>query len=278
MREQWAKLCRTIPLGSGPPGMPDLWLELRPTSALAAQPIVDEKAVTLAIGMRAETRVVTSETKPECPFPTRLDIVPHMDQGQVNVDLPIDIPFSELNRLVEAELKERSFPISETGGLTATVQSVKLQASGERLLISLGIRANETRSWLHLGADATIHIWGKPVLDREQQQLHFDYVDLDVQSEAAFGALGLAAQPAVPHLRKALADHTEIDLAPLVANARKNIEAAVEAFRNTATNAQLEVQVTNVRLAGIEFDATTLRIIASAEGTVHVTVTKLGSN
>jgi hypothetical protein len=275
VREQWAKLCHTIPLGSGPPGMPDLWLELRPTRALAAQPLIDHTAVTLTIGVRAETRVVTAETKPVCPFPAQLDIVSQIDQGQVNVDLPIDIPFSEVNRLVEAQLKGKSFPISESGGITATVRGAKLQASGDRLVMSLGIRVNETKTWLRLGADATIHIWGKPVLDRARQRLHFDYIELDVQSEAVFGALGFAAQPAVPYLQKTLADHAEVDLAPLVANARKNIEAAIVSFRNNTTDAQLEAQVVGVQLAGIEFDATTLRIIASAEGTVRVTVNSL---
>jgi hypothetical protein len=275
VREQWAKLCRTIPLGSGPPGTPDLWLELRPIRALAGQPRIDETAVTLTIGMRAETRVITAETKPDCPFPAQLDIVPQMDQGEVNVDLPIDIPFTEVDRLIEAQLKGMTFPLDQSGAFIATVRSAKLQASGDRLLISLGIRANETKTWLGLGADATVHIWGRPVLDRAQQQLHFDYVELDVQSEAAFGALGFAARPAIPHLQKALADHAQIDLSPLVANARNNIERAISDFRQDATGTQIDAQVVDVRLTGIEFDAKTVRVIASAEGSVRVTVNKL---
>jgi hypothetical protein len=275
VREQWAKLCRTIPLGSGPPGTPDLWLELRPIRALAGQPRIDETAVTLTIGMRAETRVITAETKPDCPFPAQLDIVPQMDQGEVNVDLPIDIPFTEVDRLIEAQLKGMTFPLDQSGAFIATVRSAKLQASGDRLLISLGIRANETKTWLGLGADATVHIWGRPVLDRAQQQLHFDYVELDVQSEAAFGALGFAARPAIPHLQKALADHTQIDLSPLVANARNNIERAIADFRKDTNGMQIDARVVDVRLTGIEFDAKTVRVIASAEGSVRVTVNKL---
>ena len=276
VREQWAKLCRTIPLGSGPPGTPDLWLELRPTRALAGQPSIDETALTLILGMRAETRVVTAETKPNCPFPSQLDIVPQMDRGQVNVDLPIDIPFTEADRLIEAQMKGKIFPLDKSGAFTATVRSAKLAASGDRLLISMDIRANETKTWLGLGADATIHIWGKPVLDRAQERLRFDYVELDVQSEAAFGALGFAAQPVVPYLQKALADHAQIDLTPLVANARKNIESAIADFRKNTAGVQLDAEVVDVQLTGIEFDATTLRIVASAKGTVSVTVNKLG--
>ena len=275
MREQWAKMCRTIPLGSGPAGAPALWLEFRPTRALAAQPRIDQTAVILTVGVRAETRIVTSETKPDCPFPAQLDIVPQMDQGQINIELPIDIPFAEVDRLIETQLKAAPFVLDKSGAFTATVRSAKLAASGDRLLLTMNIRANETNTWLHLGADATIHVWGRPVLDRARQQVHFDNIDLDVQSEAAFGALGIAAQAAMPYLRKLLTDHVQIDLAPLVANARSNIEAAIADFRENAVGTQLDAKVTDVHLAGIEFDAKTLRIIASAEGTVRVTLNKL---
>ncbi len=47
-RIQWAKACRSIPLqGAGAAAsMPALWLELRPTRAVAVQPRVDAAAVT----------------------------------------------------------------------------------------------------------------------------------------------------------------------------------------------------------------------------------------
>src|SRR5438105_38005 len=32
-RREWAKMCRAIPLGRAAPGVPDLWLEVRPTRA-----------------------------------------------------------------------------------------------------------------------------------------------------------------------------------------------------------------------------------------------------
>ena len=52
-RAQWAKACRSIPLqGTGAASsLPALWLELRPTHAIAAQPRVDASAVTLTLGI-----------------------------------------------------------------------------------------------------------------------------------------------------------------------------------------------------------------------------------
>src|SRR3982075_137162 len=48
-RAQWAKLCRSIPLqGAGAASsLPALWLELRPTRAIAAQPRIAASAATL---------------------------------------------------------------------------------------------------------------------------------------------------------------------------------------------------------------------------------------
>src|ERR1700726_1831672 len=52
-RAQWAKACRSIPLqGTGASSsLPALWLELRPTRAIAAQPHVDASEITLTPGI-----------------------------------------------------------------------------------------------------------------------------------------------------------------------------------------------------------------------------------
>src|SRR5262249_14897499 len=84
-RREWAKMCRSIPLRGAGPGLPNLWLELRPTRAFAAQPRVDANALVLTLGVQAETRIVPAETKPNCPFPAQLEIVPRTEQGRVNI-------------------------------------------------------------------------------------------------------------------------------------------------------------------------------------------------
>jgi hypothetical protein len=275
MQAEWAKMCRSVPLGAGPPGTPDLWLEMRPTQAMAAQPRIDGKAVTLTLGIRAETRILTAESKPDCPLPSQLNIVPQMDQGQVYVDLPIDIPFVEVNRMIEAELKGKTFPLDESGAFIAAVNSVEIAPSGDRLLLALGIKVKETKTMLGLGASATIYLWGRPVPDRKARKLRFADVVLDVRSDAAFGALGFVARAATPYMQKVITENAEIDLAPTIADARKNIEAAVAEFRRQQNDVLLDAQVIDVSLAGVQFDAKTLRIITSSEGTVRVEVLKL---
>ncbi len=189
--------------------------------------------------------------------------------------MPIDIPFTEVNRLLEAQLKGKTFPDDKSSAFSATIRSLNLAASGDRLLLSLRVKANENKSWFGFGAEATVHVWGRPVLDRAHQTLRLNDIALDVESEAAFGLLGTAARTAVPYLEQALAENAVVDLVPLAANARKSIDAAIADFRKSADGVRVDAAVTDLRLVGIEFDAKTLRVIAEADGTVGVAVTKL---
>jgi hypothetical protein len=274
-RREWAKMCRAIPLGKAAPGVPDLWLEVRPTRAFAAQPKTDAAALTITVGVQAETRIVPAEVKPECPFPAALELVAPMEQGRVSIGVPIDLPFTEVNKLIEAQLKGRTFPEDGSGQVAVTVNHAELAASGDRLLISLRVKAREKASWFGFGADATVHVWGKPVLDRTRQVLALAEIEVDVESEAAYGLLGTAARAALPYLKDALAENARIDLKPFAANARRSIEAALADFRKNEQDVQVDAAITDLRLAGIEYDAKTLRIIAEAEGTAKVAISAL---
>ena len=104
-------MCRSLPLGGGNTGLPELWLEMRPIRAAAAQPQIDARDVTLTIGVQAETRIVPAATKPACPFPDKLELVPPMDNGKLAVGVPIDLPFTELNKLLRGAAQgQESFP------------------------------------------------------------------------------------------------------------------------------------------------------------------------
>lgn len=274
-RAEWDKMCRSIPLGAAGPEVPDLWLEMRPVRAYAAQPrIVDGWAI-LTVGMQAETRIVPAQTKPTCPFPAKLDLVPPMDQGRVAIALPIDIPFTELNRILAAQIKGMTFPEDPNAPIHVTVNDSSINASGDRLLISLRVRGVERRSWFGLGADAMVHVWGRPTLDRKEQVLSLTDIELAVESEAAFGLLGAAAKAARPQLQAALAENAVVDLKPLAENARKSIQAAIGDFTKQTPGVKADAQVTGLRLVGIEFDSNTLRVVAEADGSARAQVTRL---
>jgi hypothetical protein len=274
-RRQWAKMCRSVSLGAAGAGLPDLWLEIRPTRAFAGQPRIDATSVTLVVGVQAETRVVAGETKPECPFPANLELVPQSDQGRVNIAVPIDVPFTEVNRLLAVQLTGKTFPQDGNGPYEATIRTASIAASGDRLLISLRVKAREKASWLGLGAEANVSVWGRPVLDREHQILRLTDIALDVDSEAAFGLLSTAARSAIPYLKDTLTENAVIDLKPFADNARKSLEAAITDFRTVAAGVRADVNFTELRLLDIEFDAKTLRVIAEANGTANVAVSSL---
>lgn len=275
-REQWAKMCSAIPLGGGETGLPKLWLEMRPVRAAAAQPQVDLRNMTLTVGVQAETRIVSTATTPTCPFPAQIELVPPMENGRLNVGLPIDVPFTEINKLLEAQMKGRKFPEDGNAPVEVEVKRMSLAAAGDKLLISLRVNAREKKSWFGFGADANVLIWGKPALDQKEQILRLTETQLAVESEAAYGLLGAAARAAMPYLQQALADNAMVDLKPFAADAKKKITAALAEFEKTgAGGAKVEAGISDLRLTGIAFDATTLRVIADADGTAKVAVNKL---
>jgi hypothetical protein len=271
-RREWAKLCRSFAIGAAGAGLSGVWLEMRPKRVLAAQPRVDAETVTLLVGVEAETRIVPKETKPECPFPATLDIVPKGTQDRVNIAVPIDVPFTEVNRLIEAQFAGKTFPDDNSGTYALTVRRASIAASGDRLLISLRVRATERKSWLGLGTEADVSIWGRPVLDRPTQVLRFTDVALDLESD---GVMGAALRAAAPYLQAAVAERTTIDLKPFAANARRSIAAAIAEFRGAGDGVRVDASVDGLRVVDIAFDATTLRIIAEADGAAKVTVTSL---
>jgi hypothetical protein len=275
-RLQWASACRSIPLQgtATTAALPPLWLELRPTRAIAAQPRVDASAVTLTLGIEAETRITPVQTKPDCPFPATLAIVPPTP-GRVSIGVPLDMPFTDINKIVEAQLAGRTFPEDGSGSVDVTVKRATVAASGDRLLISLLVNAKEKKSFFGFGGEATVHIWGKPVLDQAQQTLRLTNIELAVESEAAFGLLGTAARAAMPHLQKALAEKATVDLKPFASNAQKKIAAAISDFQKNEDGVRVAAEVTSLRLADIAFDSKTLRVIAEAQGTINVYVTAL---
>ena len=273
-RREWAKMCRSIPLGQASKDAPNLWLELKPVRASAATPRIDPNWVILTVGVQAETRIVPTATKPECPFPQRLEIVQQLDQGKVSIAVPVDMPFTELNRIMELQLKGKTFGEKDSPA-EVTVLKSNVAASGDRLLVSLRVKAKEKKSWFGFGAEATVHVWGKPVLDREKQIMRLTDISLDVESEAAFGLLGAAAKAAIPYVQSALEENAVVDLKPFAATARGAIESAIKDFQSQTEGVQAEAPVTGLRLEQIEFDSKTLRVIAEADGLVRALVTKV---
>jgi hypothetical protein len=273
-RRTWGEICRSMRLPSTGPGSAPLFLEVKPTAALAAQPRITREAVELVIGLRAETRVLGEETRPDCPFPARLDLVPRPEAGQVALAMPIDVPFSELDRLLTNQLVGRTFPQDGSGPVLVTVRGISLTPSGQRLLVGLTFDARETRLF-GLSVSGVMYLWGRPVLDAAAQVLRFADIEIDVRSEAAFGLFGAAAAAARPYIERVIAERAVVDLKPFAAEARTRLDQGIAQMNAQRRDAAVELEVTALRLAEIAFDARVLRVVAEAEGTVALGVTAL---
>jgi hypothetical protein len=273
-RIQWSNACRSIPLQAGDGSGPSLWLELKPTRAVAVQPSIDTTAITTTLGIEAETRITAKETTPMCPFPDKLSIVPPT-QPIVSIDIPIDIPFTDVDKIVEAQLLGRNFPEDGSSSVNVTVKRAQVSASDDRLLISLLVNAKEKTSFFSFGGEATVHIWGRPVLDQANQILRLTNVEMGVESEAAFGLLGTAARAVIPHLQKTLAEKTTVDLKPFLGDAKKTIASAISDLQKNDNSVRVSTEITNLALADIAYDSKTLRLIAEVSGTINVQVATL---
>ena len=124
----------------------------------------------MTLGIEAETRITSVQTKPDCPFPAKIAIIPPTSGG-VSIGVPIDLPFTDINKIVAAQFAGRTFPEDGSGSVDVTVKRASIAASGDRLLISLLVNAKEKKSLFGLGGEANVHIWGKPVIDEAQQTL-----------------------------------------------------------------------------------------------------------
>jgi hypothetical protein len=115
-----ARACRSIPLqGTGAASPLRRFGWLRPTRAIAAQPRVDASAVTLTLGIEAETRITSVQTSPDCPFPAKIVIIPP-NPGGVRIGVPIDLPFTDINKIVAAQFAGRTFPEDGSGSVDVT--------------------------------------------------------------------------------------------------------------------------------------------------------------
>ena len=272
-RIQWARACRSIPLQGAARSVPGLWLELRPIRAVAVQPYVDVSAIIMTLGIEAETRITPNQTTPDCPFPEKISVVPPTP-AVVSIGIPIDVPFADIDKIIEAQFAGRTFPEDGSGSVSVNVKRASVAASGDRLLISLLVYAKGT-SLFSVGAEANVHIWGRPVLDSAQQTLKLANVELAVESEAAFGLLGAATRAVMPHLQKALAERTTVDLKPILGDARKMVADAISDLQKNEEGVHVAAEIKSLNLADIAYDSKTLRVIAEAAGTINVAITSL---
>jgi hypothetical protein len=59
------------------------------------------------------------QTRPDCPFPAKIVIIPP-NPGGVRIGVPIDLPFTDINKIVAAQFAGRTFPEDGSGSVDVT--------------------------------------------------------------------------------------------------------------------------------------------------------------
>jgi hypothetical protein len=116
---------------------------------------------------------------------------------------------------------------------------------------------------------------GRPVLDRGRQQLRLADVALDVESHAAFRLLDAAARAAVAVSGKNGGGQRSGRPGAVHSECTQEASKRRSWLPQECRRCRVDAAATDVRLVAVEFDAKTLRVIAEADGTVRVAVTKL---
>jgi Domain of unknown function (DUF4403) len=63
-----------------------------------------------------------------------LEIISQPEQGRINIAVPVDVSFTEINKLLEVQLAGKTFPEDGSGPADITVQHAEIAASSDRLL------------------------------------------------------------------------------------------------------------------------------------------------
>jgi len=271
-RAQWSKACRSIPLQASAE-LPQLWLELKPVRAIASQPQIDASALTLFLGLEAETRITATETTPDCPFPDTITIGPPSGTG-VNISMPIDVSFTEINRILQTHLVGQTFPKDGSGRVKVTINAASVTPSPPWLITSLTIRAIEKKGLFGAGIHATLQIRGRPVLDQAQQTLRLTDIQLSGDSEALERLSPVAARMVTSYLQQTLAEHAVLDLKPFAASAKDSITKAIATYRKNDQDLRVDAAIDSLVLSDIAFDAKIMRVTVEAGANLAVTIAK----
>ena len=205
----------------------------------------------------------------------RLEIVPQIEQGRVNIAVPIDVPFTEVNRLLEAQLKGKTFPQDKSGAFAVTVRGVSAGGVGRAaadLAARPGQREQELVRSRRRGDRACVgqaRARSRPAGAAPRRRRARRRVGGGVRAAGRGGPRRGAVSGS--GAGRECSGRPEA----VRANARKSIEAAIADFRKSGDGVRVDAAVTALRLVGIEFDAKTLRVIAEADGTARVAVTAL---
>jgi hypothetical protein len=267
-RRAWAKLCQSFPLDADRDGKPDLYLRVDPVVARASQPRIASNGISLQIGIEANIDVSEDGTRPDCPFPEVLQLLP-IEDPRFDIALPLLVSFPKLNELVAAQLPATIKRADQ--GIEATIRAVRLSPHSDgHLLLAVEGKLSESRWLFGKSFEGTIYVKAIPKLDPARQVIAFESVDVDAKSRQFLGVTELLAKAAAPLIERWIAENLVIDVRKEAERLPELAKAAVAELQKTSDGIEVTTRFDPPKLLAVDFDTERLRLIAEAHGSVAV--------
>ena len=233
--------------------------------------------MTLTLGVQAETRIMPSADQARTVRSRpRSNWCRRCEKASCTVGMPIDVPFTELNKRDGGAAQGPHFPGErQRAGRRRSARRRSIAAAGDRLLISLSVKAHETEKLVRLRRRRHRAYLGQAGARHAEPDFAADRYLARRRIGGAFGLLSAAARAAMPYLQKALADNARGRSQAVRRRRAQKITLMLAEFRQPAPGTRADAAIDELRLTGIAFDSHTLRITAEAAGSVKVAVSEL---
>jgi len=213
----------------------DVWLLVRPEAVTQGRVTGEGTSLTIEVGMRARPVIILG------PAPdTLLTDLPSLESGEVpeaaEIYLEARLHYEETSALLMRELGDREVQLA--GGIVR-IRGLSLSGIGEGQ-VALEVSFDGT-------ASGTIHLVGRPELDRDRGQIHVPDLDFDLETRNLLvgGLAWLARDPLVTFLR----DRARIPVEQIMDAAQEQLLRGLN--RDLSDEVSIEGEVFSTRLIDV---------------------------
>lgn len=246
---------------------PDLWMTVLPLSVTL--PPLDLGPDRVLLDARLETRLALDTKEPPQAGPTPLPSVSTAKTGSAGtgftLQLPVFLGYEAINRKLETGLAGRN--VNMGPGKSLTIEKAAMSASGERLVLAVGIRAVEGAGFFSTRRAGTIYVSGTPRWDRDREEIRLESVGFDEGTMK--GLLGTAAWIGRPILLESLRQAAVFPLSGPAADARKALGRILEK-QKISSDLTVLGSARQVVLESVAVTETGLALLVRAEGTASL--------
>lgn len=262
-----------------------VWLKMIPIGWSAKQPVMDERGLTLSLGVEVKAVSGTGEKPPlsSCPFPTTLKLDSTTGAGEINIRLESSLDWRSIRDTLNTQLQEQrgeggwSFS-NEIGTVDLEKFEVgEFRINGSTVYMKV-LFEGVLDAWLDKSFAGHVWVGGTPILDSSSNSLSFQGVELDASSYDVFSDLpvfgGIARQLFKRQIRKL----PPISLNKVEQNASTLVNGSFEEFAAELEVGDIEVLsdvVEEVKLESIYTDGSGMHVLVVAKGTLALRVNDL---